>query len=143
MQGKATLIGHPIHPMLIPFPIGFFVGALLSDIISHFSDNQLWPQMSVALIGFGVIAALLAAVFGFIDYYSAPLTPEAKRTGLTHMILNLIVVAVFAGAYFVRASNATAALGYILTVAGNLVLLVSGVLGGHLSYHHRVGVEES
>ncbi len=141
MQGKATLMGHPIHPMLIPFPIAFFAGALISDIISHFSDNGLWPNMSLALIGFGIIGALVAAVFGFVDYATAPMSETAKKTATTHMAMNLLVVGIFVAAYFIRAGHPPSAFGYILTVLGVLVLLVSGALGGHLSYHFGVGVE--
>ncbi len=80
MQGKATFNGHPIHPMLIPFPIAFFVGALISDIISHWGDPVFWPRVSLVLIGFGIVGALAAAIFGFTDYLTAPLSAEAKKT---------------------------------------------------------------
>ncbi len=144
MQGKATLMKHPIHPMLIPYPIAFFGGALISDIVSHFSaDASFWPRASVVLILFGIVSALLAAIFGLIDYFSAPMSAEAKKAATAHMLLNLIVIAVFIGAFLVRSGNATATIGYVLTVVGNLVLLVSGGLGGHLSYHYALGVEES
>jgi len=142
MQGKATIMGHPIHPMLIPFPIAFFTGALISDIISHWSDNPIWPQVSVILIGFGVIGTLAAALFGFVDYLTAPMSPEAKSTATWHMVLNVVVLLVFAGTFFVRQSNPTSTLGYVLTVIGVILLMVSGMLGGHLAYHYRVGVED-
>ena len=142
MQGKATLFGHPIHPMLIPFPIAFFAGALISDIISRWGDPVFWPRMSVVLIGLGIIGALLAAVFGFVDYLTAPLSEDAKKTATTHMILNLIVVAIFAVAFFVRFGDATSTIGYVLTVLGVLVLLVSGYLGGKLVFEGGVGMKD-
>ncbi|MBC5825091.1 MAG: DUF2231 domain-containing protein [Candidatus Eremiobacteraeota bacterium] len=143
MQGKATAMGHPIHPMIIPFPIAFFVGALISDIVSHFSDDAFWPHMSVVLIGFGIIGTLLAALFGYIDYFSITMSDAAKKTATAHMILNLVVLVVFIGAYFVRSNDATSTGGYALTIFGVVVLLVSGALGGQLAYHYRLGVEES
>jgi len=142
MQGKATIFGHPIHPILVPFPIGFFVGALVCDIISVFRPGALWPSMSVALIGFGIIAALLAAIFGFADYLTAPMPAAAKKTATAHMVLNLIMVVVFAVAFIVRYQAPTSTAGYLLTVLGVIVLGIAGSLGGHLAYHHRVGVEE-
>ena len=92
MQGKATLFGHPLHPILIPFPIGFFVGALISDIISAFSGAPIWPSLSVVLIGFGIVGALVATLFGFVDYFSAPMSNNAKKVATTHMLLNLLTV---------------------------------------------------
>ncbi len=141
MQGKATINGHPIHPMLIPFPIAFFVGALISDIISRWGDPIFWPRMSVVLIGLGLIGAAAAALFGYIDYFTAPMSAEAKRTATTHMILNLSTIVVFAIALYLRWINATSVAGYVFTVLGVIVLGASGYLGGHLSYHYAVGVD--
>lgn len=141
MQGKATLLGHPIHPMLVPFPIAFFVGALISDIISHWGDPVFWPRMSVVLIGLGIVGALLAAVFGFVDYLTAPLSEGAKKTATTHLILNLIVVVIFVIAFFVRLGDATSVAGYVLTVLGVVVMCVSGYLGGKLVFEGGVGMK--
>ena len=143
MQGKATLNGHPIHPMLIPFPIAFFVGAVLCDIVSHWGDPIFWPRMAIVLIGLGIIGALLAAIFGFIDYLTAPLSDAAKKTATTHMILNLLTVVIFAIAFYVRLGDATSTVGYILEVIGVITLAVSGYLGGQMVYEDRVGVAEA
>jgi uncharacterized membrane protein len=143
MQGKATIGGHPIHPMLIPFPIGFFVGALVCDIILWFTHNPFWPQVSVVLIGFGIVGALLAALFGFIDYGTAPMSDAAKATATRHMVLNLLTVVIFAVALWLRWSDNVSTFGIVLTVIGVIVLGVSGYLGGHLAYHYGVGVDQS
>jgi len=142
MQGKATLFGHPIHPILVSFPIGFFVGALISDIISAFNHMPVWPALSVVLIGFGIIGALLAAIFGFLDYITAPMSEAAKKTATMHLTLNLIVVALFVVAFFVRYDRPPSVLGYVLTVIGVGILGIAGYLGGHLSYHYGVGVAD-
>ena len=142
MQGKATMFGHPIHPMLIPFPIAFFTGALVSDIIYAFAHGGVWPTLSVILIGFGVISALLAALFGFIDYFTAPMSAAAKKTATAHMLLNLLAVVVFAIAFFVRFDKPPSVAGYTLTVIGVIILTITGSLGGHLSYHYGVGVDD-
>jgi len=142
MQGKATLMGHPIHPMLIPFPIAFFVGALVCDIISAFGNAPMWPTISVVLIGFGIVGALVAALFGFTDYLTAPMSADAKKTATAHMLLNLVVVAIFAIAFFLRYDKPPSTAGYVVTVLGVVVLAISGSLGGHLVFHHGVGVDD-
>ena len=141
MQGKATLADHPIHPMLVSFPIGFFGAVLVSDVISIWGNPAFWPHMSVWLIAFGVVGALLAALFGFVDYFTAPMSPPAKRTATTHMILNLTVVALYIAAFFVRYNDPISTLGYILTYVGLGVLVVSGWYGGHLVYVGLVGTK--
>jgi uncharacterized membrane protein len=141
MQGKATLADHPIHPMLVGFPIGFFGAVLVSDVISIWGNPAFWPRMSVWLIAFGVIGALVAALFGFVDYFTAPMSREAKRTATTHMVLNLIVVAFYVAAFFVRYNNPISTLGYVLTYVGLGILVVSGWYGGHLVYVGLVGTK--
>ena len=141
MQGKATVMGHPIHPMIVPFPIGFLSGALVCDIISHWGDPVFWPRMAVALLGLGVIGAIVAAVFGLVDYLSAPMSAQAKQTATAHLAVNVAAIALFTVDYLLRSRDATAPAGYVLTVIGVLTLGLSGFLGGHLSYHFGVGVE--
>lgn len=143
MQGKATIAGHPIHPMLVALPIGLFVGALACDIILGFTHNSFWPQVSEVMIGFGIVGALLAALFGFIDYFTAPMPADAKATATRHMILNLLAVVIFAIAFWLRSGDNASTTGIVLTVVGVVILAVSGWLGGHLAYHYGIGAEPS
>lgn len=139
MQGKATIAGHPIHPMLVAIPIGCFVAVLISDVVSIWGDQTFWPVMAVWLIAFGAVSALVAALFGFTDYFTAPLTPQAKRTATLHMIVNLTVVVLYAAAFAVRNGNPTSTLGYVLTYVAFVLLGLSGWLGGQLVYRDLVG----
>jgi len=142
MQGKATLVGHPIHPMMVPLPIGFYVGALICDVIRAFTHNPFWPQVSVVLIGFGIVGALLAALFGFIDYGTTPMSATAKATTTRHMVIVLLASAIFAVAFWLRLSDNVSTVGIILTALGVIVLGVGGYLGGHLAYHFGIGVDQ-
>lgn len=139
MQGKATIAGHPIHPMLVAFPIGFFGGVLVSDVISIWGDRAFWPSMSLWLIAFGVVGALCAAVFGLIDYFTAPMTPVVKKWATTHMILNLLVIAFYAAAFFVRYGDPMSVLGYVLTYVGLALLSAAGWYGGQLVFKGLIG----
>jgi uncharacterized membrane protein len=127
--------------MFVAFPIGFFAGAVISDIITFLGHPDFWPRMSVALIAFGIIAALLAALFGFIDYFTAPMSPPVKKTATTHMILNLLVVVIYIVALIVRWSSPISTIGYVLTFVGLAFLVVSGWYGGHLAYVGLVGTQ--
>lgn len=139
MQGKATVGGHPIHPMLVTLPIGFFVGALASDVVGKFGDPAFWPRMAVSLVAFGLISAVLAAIAGVIDYVTAPMSAEAKRVASAHFVANMLVVAIFAVEFFVRTIDITSLAGYLLEVIGIITLGISGYLGGHLTFKYRVG----
>ncbi|MGH9195825.1 MAG: DUF2231 domain-containing protein [Acidimicrobiia bacterium] len=142
MQGKAKIKDHPIHPMLVSFPIGFWTGSLISDILYFATDNDFWTQMGTTLMGFGIIGALAAAVFGFIDYFTAPMPMKVKRTATKHMVLNLGLTAMYSLNLYIRSRTPETPTGYALSVIAIAALMYSGWLGGDLAYEHRVGVKE-
>ena len=142
MTTPASIRRHPIHPMLIVFPVGLWVFSLACDIIYHLGANDpVWKNLAFYSMAGGIIGALLAAVPGFIDYLSLT-DPRVKMTATTHLALNLIVVALFIFNLGLRynalpSSNSS---GTLLSVAAIAVLCVSGWMGGTLVYEHRVGV---
>jgi uncharacterized membrane protein len=144
METRASIRHHPIHPMLIVFPIALWIGSLVCDGIYHAgSGNFFWKDMAFYLMAGGVIGALAAAVPGFIDYLGLK-ERTAKRLATMHMVLNLLVVAIFVFNLGLRLEGASQRemLGVSLSVFGIGVLGVSGWLGGHLVYVKRVGVSE-
>jgi len=66
-RSTASIAGHPIHPMLVPFPIAFFVSAFVADLIVWQTGSQAWATASVWLLGAGLVMAALAATMGLID----------------------------------------------------------------------------
>jgi len=142
MQGKATIAGHPLHPVLVTIPIGCFVAAVTSDIISIWAGPVFWAQMSTWLLLFGVVGSLVAAFFGFIDYLSAPMTAVAKNLAGWHMALNVAAILVLGWACAIRFQDHTSVAGYALTGLGIVVLGFSGYLGGEVAHRHLVGSDE-
>jgi len=143
-KSTAQIGGHPIHPMLIPFPITCLVGALVTDILFLNSGDRGFAIASQWLIGFGIGTGLLAAVFGLIDYMG---DDRIRRLGvaLQHMLANVTAVAVSIINFAIRLDDPTdvGSLGVYLSVAVVLILLYSGWLGGHMVYRHRVAVQET
>ncbi len=136
MSSPASVVKHPIHPMLVVFPIGLWVFALVSEIIFRAGGAPLWQDIAFRTMAGGIIGALLAAVPGFIDYLS--LSGRPRRIASYHMALNLSLVVLFAINLLLR----TAGNAYILlTIIGVLGLAVAGWLGGELVYVHGVAVE--
>ena len=81
MESKAKLFGHPIHPMLIVFPLGLLATAVVFDAITLAQGNPRWTEMAYYMIAAGILTGLLAAVFGLIDYLAIPSGTRAKRIG--------------------------------------------------------------
>jgi uncharacterized membrane protein len=138
--------GHPFHPILVTVPIGAWVCSLVFDIGSRIVDPPgFLAQGSLWLIGIGVVGALAAALFGFLDLVAIPSGTPAFRTALVHMSLNLVVAAAyivnFVWRYGQYQSGMQVGVGpLVLSVASLAALAVSGYLGGKLAYRYGVRV---
>jgi uncharacterized membrane protein len=145
MSTPASIARHPIHPMLVVFPIGLFVAAFVFDVLAAATGNGVWRTVAFYDIAAGIVGGLLAAVPGFVDYFS--LGGSARRTATWHMVLNLGLVGLFAVNWLLRTSTGArwippgSNIPLILTACGVVILGVSGWLGGHLVYVQGVGVE--
>ena len=141
MRTPASIAGHPIHPMLVPIAIGCWVLSFAADLICLFTGAaQPWQTVAYcAMIG-GIIGALAAAVPGLIDMLSLPPGP-IKKTALTHMGINLVVVALYVCNAFLRAGNPQdLKLPMLLSAVAVVMLLFSGWLGGKMVFEAGVGV---
>jgi uncharacterized membrane protein len=143
MQGKANFRGHPLHLMLISFPVAFWTGALLTDGTGAWTHDDFWFRMSVVLIAMGTAGAVAAAVCGYIDYRTIRMRRKARKVATGHMLWSLAATAVFAVALLLRAHAWRAPAGIVLTVVGAVVLLVGGYLGSELSNRYRIGIVET
>jgi len=143
LEGKP--LRHPIHPMLVHFPIGFFVLSFLVDLASLIvPDTPHLLRASFYAMLLGLITALLAAVPGFVDYSDIRNDHPGKRTATAHMSLNLIAVAVYGINLSLRSSSlvdARISVGpLILSLVGIGLLSASGYLGGKLVYDEGIAV---
>ena len=144
LQGR--WLGHPLHPALVHLPTALWPAALLFDLLSRARAGGPIPfQISYYAILTGLVVALVAALAGLADW--ADIKPEnpAKKIGLTHMLLNLTVVGLFTLNLFLRAqlppnTDPVPWTLIALTLVGNLILLISGYLGGLMVYSHGISV---
>jgi uncharacterized membrane protein len=144
MESKAKLLGHPIHQMLIVFPLGLLATSLIFDIIALVSNNGGLFLASYWMIAAGVIGGLLAAIFGLVDWLAIPSKTRAKDIGLWHGAGNVVVTALFAISWFLRRPTpdhppSTALLLSLIAVA---MALVTGWLGGELVDRLGIGVDD-
>jgi nitrite reductase/ring-hydroxylating ferredoxin subunit/uncharacterized membrane protein len=143
MRSAAHLRGHPIHPMLIPFPFAFLTGAFVFDVAARATGRATWWATGGYLAILGIGTALMAAVPGFVDYLrTVPPKSSAKRRATTHMLLNLSAVAVFVVATWVRRGSA-APENPVVILEGLAVamLFFGGWLGGVLVSRNQISVD--
>jgi uncharacterized membrane protein len=140
---SARLLGHPIHPMLIVFPLGLLGGAVIFDVITLVTHNGAWMGAGFYMIAAGIVAGLLAAVFGLVDWLGIPPNTRAKRIGLLHGLGNVVVVGLFAISWVMRrpAPMAPGRNALIPSFVALLLALVTGWLGGELVDRLGVGVD--
>jgi uncharacterized membrane protein len=145
MQSKARLLGHPIHPMLIVLPLGLFIAAVVFDALCLWRGNRVLGMVGYWNIAGGTAGGLLAAVFGLIDWVAIPAGTRAKRIGLLHGGVNLVVVVAFLIVCLTRrgAGDVTPTAGiFTLEVIALLLGSVGGWLGGELVDRLGVGVDD-
>lgn len=143
-QSTAKIAGHPIHPMLIPFPIAFFVATFVCDLVYWQTSNAAWANATIWLLGAGIIMAALAALAGLTDVIG-----EERIRSLAdawwHAGGNVIVVLIQLYNWYARYDQGAAAIvpkGLILSLIVTCILLFTGWKGWEMVYRHRVGVAD-
>jgi uncharacterized membrane protein len=144
MRAKARLFGHPIHQMLIVFPLGLLGTSLFFDIAHLVNDNPQWGTISYWMIVAGILSGLVAAPFGLIDWLAIPTGTRAKRIGLLHGGGNVVVLLLFTVSWLLRrdAPGSPESAAIVLSGLAVLLALVTGWLGGELVDRLGVGVDE-
>lgn len=143
MESKARFVGHPIHQMLIPFPLGLLGMAVAFDVIHLFGGSDSVGHAAWYMIAAGILTGLLAAVFGGIDWLALPAGTRAKRIATMHGLGNVVIVVLFAISWLLRRDTPSDASGLpiVLEVIGVIGALVTGWLGGELVDRLGVGVD--
>ena len=142
LRSTARISGHPIYPMLVPFPIACFIGALVTDIVYWRTAEMMWSDISAWLLLIGLILGVLAAIAGLIDFLSNRLI-RAQSPAWPHMLGNLLVLLLALFNTMVHTRDAWTSVvptGLILSVLTVLILPVTGWLGWSMVYRHGVGV---
>jgi uncharacterized membrane protein len=149
MYSKVKVLGHPVHPMLVAFPVAFYTGTLVAFIAYAASSEPFWYRVGWVANWAGVATAAVAALPGFIDWaVGIPRHSAAKRTGLIHMGLNVTALVLFLICAIVATNHHDDAVPpansvIVLSLLGVLLTLPSGFLGWSLVQDHHVGVKLS
>jgi uncharacterized membrane protein len=144
MDSKAKVLGHPVHPMLVAFPIGLFATSLAFDLIRLGGGDAGFSVAAFYMIAAGIVGGLAAAVFGLVDYLAIPSRTRAKAIGAVHGLLNSVIVGLFIASWGIRYGDPAGASGAAILLSGIAVALalVSGWLGGELVDRLGVGVDD-
>lgn len=144
MEARAKILGHPIHQMLIVFPLGLLATSFFFDLAFLFLHKSELATASFWMILAGILGGLLAAVFGLIDWLAIPAATRAKAVGMWHGGGNVIVIGLFAASWFLRKPNAPdpPTVSIVLSGIGVAIALMTGWMGGELVDRLGVGVDD-
>jgi uncharacterized membrane protein len=139
LQGK--WLGHPLHPALVHVPTGLFPAALIFDVVAIARDGDAAAERCAFwCIAVGLIAALAAAPTGLADWWEIKPGKPARRLGIYHMAMNVVVLILMAIGLYLRRDGWTTTAALTLNVVGNLVLFVSGYVGGRMVFDNGIAV---
>jgi len=141
-RSTARIGGHPIHPMLIPFPIVCFIGTLVTDVIYVRTHDTGYAVASHWLLIVGLVMAALAALAGLTDFFGDKRVQSADA--VKHMLANVTAVVLELVNLLLRLRNDDfiASTGVYISVVVVLILVYSGWKGGDLVYRHGIGVHD-
>jgi uncharacterized membrane protein len=145
-HSTAEVGGHPLHPMIVPFPIVFFISALVTDIIYLSTGRAGFAEASVWLIGAGIAGAALAAVLGLTDFLGDRMI-RGLSVAWMHLVGNVAAVILEIVNLWLRAARGVevtvAPTGVVLSAIVSVVLIGTGWLGGEMVFRRHVGVSEA
>lgn len=144
MRSTASFRGHPIHPMLIPFPIGFLSGGLVADVAGAVTGNLDFAITAYYMIAAGIVAGVLAALPGLIDFFrTVPPESTARRRATRHLAANAAALLIFAGAWILRGGPGIQPEPVIIAfeAVGAVLLTIGGWIGGTLTFRNQIGVD--
>jgi nitrite reductase/ring-hydroxylating ferredoxin subunit/uncharacterized membrane protein len=143
MKSYASLQGHPLHPMLIPYPFAFLTGAFGFNVAAAASGRRDLAEVSQHLIPAGVAAGLLAAVPGILDYvHSVPPASSGKDRATKHALLNVTAIGLFTASWLIGRRRARrSALPLVMQGVASAAMSMAGYMGGTLVYRNQIGVD--
>jgi uncharacterized membrane protein len=144
VRSRASINGHPLHPMIVPFPIAFLVGTLVTDLVYRATAEPSWAIFSKWLLVAGLVMAAIAAVLGAIDFAGIKRVREGYL-GWAHAGGNVVAVVLSLVSLIARWNNPVAGLagiGLPISIIVTLILVMTGWLGGELVFRRKVGVIE-
>lgn len=144
MESRAKLFGHPIHQMLIVFPLGVLAMAFIFDLAAVIAGSQQLFAASYYMIAAGIISGLAAAIFGLIDFLAIPKGTRARRIGTLHGSGNVVVLALFAVSWWLRRDSPVdpGLVPVIISAVAAGIATITGWLGGELVDRLGVGVDD-
>jgi uncharacterized membrane protein len=142
IPSTVAIAGHPLHPLIVTFPIAFLTGVLGTDLGYWLTGDAFWARVSVWLLGAGLLSGIVAALTGMMDFLKIDRVRK-RRAGWLHMTGNIAALTLSLVNWVLRLNNPTGAvlpLGIVISLVVATILAITGWYGAELIYRHKVAV---
>lgn len=139
---SVAIAGHPLHPAIVLFPIGFLVAVAGSDLGYWLTRDPFWARASIWLLGAGFISGIVAGITGFLDFFKIKRVRD-RSAGWLHMVGNVLALLLSLGNWVMRLGDPVAAVlpwGFTVSIIVAGLLGITGWFGGELTFRHKIGV---
>ncbi|MGO2008017.1 DUF2231 domain-containing protein [Halomonas sp. XH26] len=142
IKSRAALAGHPLHPVMIHFPVAALMALVASDLAYWYTQDPFWLRSGLWLAGVGAFGGWIASVAGIIDLVTVA---RIRRliTGWSHAIVAVVMLSLASLNWLLRFNEPGAVLpwGLAISLVTACLIALAGWLGGQLVYEHAVGVD--
>jgi uncharacterized membrane protein len=142
IPSTVAIAEHPLHPLIVTFPIGFLTGVFGADLGYLLTGDPFWARAAIWLIGAGFVSGLVAAATGMLDFLKIERVKK-HRAGWIHMLGNVAAMVLTLINWWLRWDNVESAVlptGIIISAVVAVLLGVTGWYGAELIYRHKVAV---
>ncbi|CAM4099869.1 DUF2231 domain-containing protein [Vreelandella rituensis] len=142
IKSHAAIAGHPLHPLMIHFPVAALIALVASDLGYLYTQDPFWVRAGVWLAGVGAFGGWLASLAGIVDLVTVKRI-RSKITGWNHAIIAVMMLSLASFNWLLRINDPEIILpwGLAMSLVTAGMIAAAGLLGGHLVYEHAVGVQ--
>ena len=142
VPSTVAIAKHPLHPLIVTFPIAFLTGAAGADVGYWLTGDYFWARAAIWLIGAGLISGLVAALTGMLDFLKIDRVKK-HSAGWIHMAGNVTALALTFVNWYLRRDNVEGAIlptGIVISIVVASLLGITGWYGAELVYRHKISV---
>lgn len=143
ITSNAAIAGHPLHPMMIHFPVAALLGLVASDLAFLWTLDVFWWRAGLWLSGIGAFGGWIASAAGLVDLLTVAQI-RRKITAWCHALLAVMMLSLASLNWLLRFStepdDPQILWGLFLSLLTAGLIALAAFLGGRLVYEHAVAV---
>lgn len=145
IESKIALAGHPLHAMLVAFPIALTTCTLGADLLYWWTGDIFWARAALWAAGAGFLFGVLAGIAGTVELLLVP-GIRARSASWTHFIIAVMLLSILGASWGYRLTGYEQAVlpyGLLLSLFAVGFTGFTGWHGGKLVFEYQIGVSST